>query len=157
MKMMNKTQKSLLIASAIVLAAMIGAILVGPRPYPFPEERRLADRFIELIQNNHLQEAYALTNQSAVTGTSLALFEKNVYRQLGVDQFPDRRSVQFSRTWSEGHLTYAYCFRRWIRGRRLQADHIGFNYYIQGMPFAVDVHRGKDDRWRIANFQSHAE
>jgi hypothetical protein len=113
-----------------------------------------SQRFISLIEAGNLREAYALTTQDALSGSTFEAFTANAQHRidsrLGSNGTPIRwKGVHY------GFQSYGNRLRRWLAGRKLDPDTISLEFDV-GAPFEVRVVSSSNGKWKISYFQIHA-
>ena len=139
-------------AAGIVLSAG-GFYALSHWRYVPPQPLAIARRLIDLVQAGDLAEAYRPTAARGAVGGTLAAFEGNIRRQMGIGAFPTRRGVVMIGVTS-GPQTYGHRLRRWLAGRKLDPDEVSVDYFV-GLPFEIRL-AFEPGGWRIVAFQSHA-
>ncbi len=149
-------KKGTLIGGAIlgVLLVLGGGYALSRIPYIPPKPLAMSRHFIELAEAGELRDAYLLTNQGALVGKTPTAFEVNIRRQFAIDAFPEHREIRLLYM-NSGFQSYGNRLRRWLLGRKLDADQVSFDYVVGGLPVEIQL-VSHDGEWRIAHFQSHA-
>lgn len=112
----------------------------------------VATRFIVLLHDDHLREAYELTLKSdGLAGRDLPQF-----RQLAARQRCARGTWQvyaLSPPQSRGNR-----LRRWLSGRQVEMPSITVRYDFapNPCPYSIELRRNGQGQWRVFNFQSTA-
>lgn len=133
-------------------AAGGGAWLWLKADYRNEQAIAVATRFIVLLHDDHLREAYELTLKSdGLAGRNLPLF-----RQLAARQRCARGTWQvyaLSPPQSHGNR-----LRRWLSGRQVEMPSITVRYDFapNPCPYSIELRRNGQGQWRVFNFQSTA-
>ncbi len=149
-----KRAKAVLGLAAAVILAIGAGYGLARLPYLPHEPLQISRDFVDRVQAGDLGGAYLMTDRGALVGSTLAAFEANVHRQLGIDAFPTRRRVELIGA-RGGFQSYGNRLRRWITGRKIDPDQVSVDYVV-GPPFEVRLRSDDMGRWRITFFQSHA-
>jgi hypothetical protein len=150
----SKRAKAVLYGLTAAVILTIGAAYALVRLRYLPREPlEISRNFIDLIQAGDLDRAYLMTDRGAAVGPTLAAFQANIRRQLGVDLFPMRRPVELIGV--HGFQSYGNRLRRWIMGRKIDLDQVTCDYFV-GLPLEVRLRSDDRGRWQITFFQSHA-
>jgi hypothetical protein len=112
----------------LLLAALLfgGACLIGVifwslhQRYIPPEATEISRRFISLIESGDLREAYALTTQDSLSGSTFEAFEIKAKNRISQTVFVTHPFIQWVGV-RGGVQTYGNRLRRWIAGRKLTA------------------------------------
>ena len=145
----------LLSLALLILCGGAGAGYWGlHQQYVPPDAIALAERFLSLIKAGNLTEAYSLTTQDALPGSTLEQFESNVEHRMG--GLNEKVSIEW-RGRRSGYQTYGNRLRRWLAGRKLDEDRISLEFELGGqVPLEIRVVSLPDGRWRVTYFQTHA-
>ena len=133
-------------------AAGGGAWLWLKADYRNEQAIAVATRFIVLLHDDHLREAYELTLKSdGLAGRNLPQF-----RQLAARQRCARGTWQvyaLSPPQSHGNR-----LRRWLSGRQVEMPSITVRYAFapNPCPYSIELRRNAQGQWRVFNFQSTA-
>ena len=132
----------------------VAAILVFAffffRPSAPPGAVDLASRFVADLQDNRVDDAYALTDHGADVGTDLRRFAAN---EDVVFLSSSRHTVSLS--WVRPLQSPAQRIMRIIRGARAEPDTLYVYFEIEA-PFLVRL-RHMQRRWAVSYFEVHAE
>jgi hypothetical protein len=143
---------------AVLLLGGVAFIGVGfwglHQRYVPPEAIEMSRRFISLIESGNLREAYALTTQDDLSGSTLDAFETKTKNRIGQIVFTARPPIQWVGE-RGGFQTYGNRLRRWLAGRKLDPDLLSLEFTVGG-PFEVRLVSFGDGKWKISYFQTHA-
>jgi hypothetical protein len=113
-----------------------------------------SQRFISLIESGNLRDAYALTTQDALSGSTFEAFTANAQNRIGHGLFPNGTPIRWKGI-RYGFQSYGNRLRRWLAGRKLDPDMISLEFDV-GAPVEVRLISPADGKWKISYFQSHA-
>ncbi len=116
--------------------------------------RSVSDRFLKSLATNRLEEAYTLTNENAIVGTSFERFQKKVGKELGQGRLTD---CDLSISDSYPKQSYGNRFRRFWNRSSVEVDPLHVEYDPCGIPFRISLRLNRSGEWKVVNFQSHAE
>jgi hypothetical protein len=153
--MPSRSKRFYLLAVVVAVFGLGAAAFWGlHRRYIPAEAIETSRRFIALMESGDLRDAYALTAQDRLCGTSFQAFEAKARIQLAEVVQRTHPPVEFVRE-SNGFQTYGNRVRRWLAGRKLDPDTLSLEFMV-GTPFEVRLVSSGDGKWKIAYFQSHA-
>jgi hypothetical protein len=118
------------------------------------EAVEISRRFISLIESGDLREAYALTTQDSLSGSTFESFETKTKNRISQTVFVSRPPIQWVGV-RNGFQTYGNRLRRWLAGRKLDPDTLSLEFTV-GAPFEVRLVSAGEGRWKISYFQTHA-
>jgi hypothetical protein len=152
--MMPRTKTAFSIALLGGLAS-IGAIFWGlHQRYIPPEAIEMSRRFISLIESGNLQEAYALTTQDDLSGSTFEVFETKTRNRINQIVFATHPPIQWVGE-RGGFQTYGNRLRRWLAGRKLDPEVLSLEFTV-GAPFEVRLVSVGEGKWKVRYFQTHA-
>lgn len=133
-------------------AAAGGAWLWLKAPYRNEPARAVAIRFLHLLHDDRLPEAYELT----LKGDGLAGQDLAQFRQISARQRCARGTWQvyaLSPPQSHGNR-----LRRWWNGREVEmpAVRLRYDFAPNPCPFSIELRRNRQGQWRVFNFQRTA-
>ncbi|MBM9502294.1 sugar:proton symporter [Leptospira sp. 201903071] len=114
----------------------------------------VSDRFLELLIVKKLEEAFTLTNENAIVGTSFERFQKKVGKELGNG---DLTACDLSVTGHYPKQSYGNRIRRYWNQNGVEVDPFNVEYDPCGIPFRISLRFNRNGEWKVVNFQSHAE
>jgi hypothetical protein len=149
------TNQNLLLAALFGSVALSGAIVWGLHQRYVPSEAiEMARRFISLIESGNLREAYALTTQDDLSGSTFEAFETKTRDRIDQVVFAAHPPIQWVGE-RGGFQTYGNRLRRWLAGRKLDPELLRLEF-TAGAPFEVRLVSVGEGKWKIRYFQTHA-
>ena len=130
---------------AIALLASGGFYWLGAEHRP-QEAIAQAQKFVELVQTNELDEAFQLTLKNDIVGKTDADFATIVKRQFCR---LDKQTTTFPFQ-SNGNRT-----RRWLSGRAIEPSEVTVEFTGSCL-FGVTLRYVDGGEWKVYFFQSHA-
>jgi hypothetical protein len=153
--MFSRTKTFLLGALLFGCIALVGVAYWGLHQRYVPAEAvEISRRFISLVESDNLREAYALTTQDSLCGTTFEAFETKTRNRISQIVFADRPPIQWVGVRS-GFQTYGNRLRRWLARRKLDPDTLSLEFTV-GAPFEVRLVSSEQGKWKISYFQTHA-
>jgi hypothetical protein len=147
--------KTVLFAALLGGVAVIGVIFWGLHQRYVPSEAiEMSRRFISLIESGNLREAYALTTQDDLSGSTFEAFETKTRNRINQVVFVAHPPIQWVGE-RGGFQTYGNRLRRWLSGRKLDPELLSLEFTV-GAPFEVRLVSVGEGKWRIRYFQTHA-
>jgi hypothetical protein len=147
--------KTALFAALLGSVALIGAIFWGLHQRYVPSEAvEMSRRFISLIESGNLREAYALTTQDDLSGSTFEAFETKARNRINQVVFAAHPPIQWVGE-RGGFQTYGNRLRRWLAGRKLDPELLSLEFTV-GAPFEVRLVSVGEGKWKIRYFQTHA-
>jgi hypothetical protein len=151
---MRRLWKIFLFLLLIGMALGAGGFWVLHQRYVPREAIETSQRFISLIESGDLQEAYAMTTQDALSGSSFEAFSAKARNRIAQTVFVNRPPIQWEGV-RYGFQTYGNRLRRWLAGRKLEPDSISLEFTV-GAPLEVRLVSSADGKWKVSYFQTHA-
>lgn len=109
---------------------------------------QVAVEFVQLVKAKELQTAYELTAKNSLVGRDAQTFQTVVEHtclegrgRIGV--FPSQ--------------TNGNRLRRWLSGRKVDIDEIGFEFEDPICPITLKLRRNANNDWKVYFFESHAQ
>jgi hypothetical protein len=147
--------KTVLFAALLSGVAVIGVIFWGLHQRYVPSEAiGMSRRFTSLIESGNLREAYALTTQDDLSGSTFEAFETKTRDRINQVVFAAHPPIQWVGE-RGGFQTYGNRLRRWLAGRKLDPELLSLEFTV-GAPFEVRLVSVGEGKWRIRYFQTHA-
>jgi hypothetical protein len=147
--------KTVLFAALLSGVVLIGVIFWGLHQRYVPSEAiETSRRFISLIESGNLREAYALTTQDDLSGSTFEAFEAKTRNRINQVVFAAHPPIQWVGE-RGGFQTYGNRLRRWLAGRKLDPELLSLEFTV-GAPFEVRLVPIGEGKWRIRYFQTHA-
>jgi hypothetical protein len=153
--MMPRTKTVLFAALILGAVGLTGVTFWGlHQRYVPPEAVEMSRRFISLIESGNLREAYALTTQDDLSGSTFEAFETKARNRIHQVVFVAHPPIQWVGE-RGGFQTYGNRLRRWLAGRKLDPDLLNLEFTV-GAPFEVRLVSVGEGKWKIRYFQTHA-
>jgi hypothetical protein len=149
-----RSKRGLILAFALLVVCVLGAAVYWGlhQRYVPPDAIAAGERFLGLIKEGNLAEAYSLTTQDSLPGRTLEQFEANVHHRVAVEALTAKVEWRGVRG---GFQTYGNRLRRWLAGRKLDPDSVGLEFEA-GSPVEIRLLSSPDGKWRVTYFQAHA-
>jgi hypothetical protein len=153
--MLQRTKTVLFAALMLGGIGLIGASFWGLHQHYVPSNAvDMSRRFISLIESGNLREAYALTTQDDLSGSTFEAFEAKTRNRINQIVFAAHPPIQWVGE-RGGFQTYGNRLRRWLVGRKLDPDLLSLEF-IAGAPFEVGLVSVGEGKWKIKYFRTHA-
>ncbi|QDK24913.1 hypothetical protein [Leptospira weilii] len=120
------------------------------------EAMSVSNNFLNLMMTNKLDQAYALTNENAIVGTTFDRFQIKVRQELDTD-FLKNKNCDFEIKAVNPKQTYRTRLSRYLNGSKAEADLLNVEYYPCEVPFQISLRLNRNGNWKVINFQSHAD
>lgn len=143
---MNKFQKILLTTVLVFPLFAAGGYFWLKAEHRPQEAIEQAQKFVDLLQQNKLAEAFQLTLQNQLVGKTAEEFSANVKRQI-CNLNKQTTTFPFQ---SNGNR-----LRKWLRGRTVEPPEITVEFTGSCL-FGVTLHYVDGGLWKVYFFQSHA-
>ncbi|EMN68674.1 hypothetical protein [Leptospira interrogans] len=115
----------------------------------------VSNHFLRLLITKKLKEAYSLTNENAIVGTSYERFQKKVDQELRNRDGMGNCDLSIK---SYGpKQTFGNRLKRYWNQDTVEVDPLYVEYYPCELPFQIALHLNRNGEWKIVNFQSHAD
>jgi hypothetical protein len=153
--MMPRTKTVLFAGLMLGGVGLVGATFWALHQRYVPSEAvEVSRQFIALIESGNLREAYALTTQDELSGSTFEAFETKARSRINQVVFAARPPIQWVGE-RGGFQTYGNRLRRWLAGRKLDRDLLSLEFTV-GAPFEVRLVSVGEGKWKIRYFQTHA-
>jgi hypothetical protein len=150
-------KKRKIVLSVFFVAAVslsVSAFFAVRCTYVPAEASAASAHLLVLLRQEKFQDAYAFIEHNSNTGTSF----ENFMRKVSRDCPRCGSGFSFVFRYASPNQTYGNRLRRFLSGRRIDMERINLDYLLCGeIPFRVTLSSDRGGKWKIVNFQVHAE
>ncbi|EMO20916.1 hypothetical protein LEP1GSC168_0473 [Leptospira santarosai str. HAI134] len=142
-----------ILSTVIFLSLCLLFVALKNIQYKPTEAMSVSDDFLNRIATNKLDQAYALTNENAIVGTTFDQFQTNVRREWWIR---DNSNCDFEIKSIFPEQSYGNRLRRYLKnGKHIEPALLIFGYEPCG-DFQILLRQNRNGQWKVVNFQRRA-